>query len=196
MFTVQIRGLDERIAELYRQADPHQIARTAPGVGPVLAAAFTARLGDPHRFASLSAIRFYSGLVPKVAQSGQGDHHGGITKAGDTLLRQTLWMAADMARRTDPQLATTYVRLMNAGRHHDTAICHVATTLLTRIAACLRADQPYIIRDTDGTPITGAEGRRIVKDHHQVDPGVRAKNASRRNPQRLKHRTSRVPQSR
>ena len=197
VFTAQIRGLDERIAGLYRQADPLQIARTAPGVGPVLAAAITARLGDPHRFTSLAAIRSYSGLVPKVTQSGQtgqSEHRGGITKAGDTLLRQSLWMAADMARRADPQLAAHYVRLMNAGRHHDTAICHVATTLLTRIAACLRAGQPYVIRDVDGTAITEADGRRIVKEHHQVDPAVRAKNASRRNPQRLKHRTSRVPQ--
>jgi hypothetical protein len=61
---------------------------------------------------------------------------------------------------------------MNAGRHHDTANCHVATTLLTRIAACLRTGQPCVIRDIDGTPITEAEGRRIVKEHHQVDPAM------------------------
>ncbi|SOC57148.1 transposase [Ornithinimicrobium cerasi] len=126
MLTGQVRDVDTRIAGLYAALDPAQIARTAPGAGPVLGAAITARLGDPHRFASLAAIRSYSGLVPKVSQSGQAEHHGGITKAGDPLLRQSLRMAADMARRADPQLASTYVRLMNAGRHHDTAICHVA----------------------------------------------------------------------
>ena len=194
MLTAQIRTLDTRIARLYTTLDPQQIARTAPGVGPVLGAAITARLGDPHRFTSLAAIRSYCGLVPKVSQSGQSEHHGGITKAGDPLLRQSLWMAADMARRADPQLAATYVRLMNAGRHHDTAICHVATTLLTRLAACLRTRQDYVIRDVDGTPITKAEGRAIVKIHHQVDPAIRKKNARGRNPQRLKHRTSRVSQ--
>ncbi len=194
MLTGQVRDLDTRIARLYTSLDPRQIARTAPGVGPVLGAAITARLGDPHRFASLAAIRSYSGLVPKVSQSGQAEHHGGITKAGDPLLRQSLWMAADMARRADPQLASTYVRLMNAGRHHDTAICHVATTLLTRLAACLRTGTDYVIRDVDGTPITEAEGRAIVKIHHQVDPAIRKKNARGRNPARLKHRTSRVSQ--
>jgi hypothetical protein len=66
--------------------------------------------------------------------------------------------------------------------------------LLTRLAACLRTGQAYVIRDVDGTPITEAEGRVIVKIHHQVDPAVRKKNARGRNPQRLKHRTSRVSQ--
>ena len=64
MLTAQVRRLDECIAGLYAAVDPAQIARTAPGVGPVLAAAITARLGDPHRFTSLAAIRSYSGLVP------------------------------------------------------------------------------------------------------------------------------------
>ncbi len=102
MLTAQIRTLDTRIARLYTTLDPQRIARTAPGVGPVLGAAITARLGDPHRFTSLAAIRSYSGLVPKVLQSGQSEHHGGITKAGAPLLRQSLWMAADMARRRPP----------------------------------------------------------------------------------------------
>jgi transposase len=194
MFTAQVRALDVRIAALYREADPDQIVRTAPGVGPVLAAAIIGRLGDPHRFTSLSAIRSYSGLVPKVRQSGQAEHDGGITKAGDPMLREATWIAADMARRADPQLAAKYVRLMNTGRHHDSAICHVATALLTRIASCLRAGQPYIIRDLDGTPITEAQGRHIVTTHHQVDPAIRAKNAGTRKTQRLKHRTSRVSQ--
>lgn len=47
---------------------------------------------------------------------------------------------------------------MNAGRHHDTAIRHVATTLLTRLAACLRTGSDYVICDIDGTPITEAPG--------------------------------------
>ncbi len=57
MLSAQVRRLDERITGLYAAVDPAQIARTAPGVGPVLAAAITARLGDPHRFTSLAAIR-------------------------------------------------------------------------------------------------------------------------------------------
>jgi len=86
------------------------------------------------------------------------------------------------------------VRLMNAGRHHDSAVCHVATVLLTRVAACLRTGQPYVIRDLDGTEVTKDQGRSIVTDHHQVDPQIRARNASTSKSKRLKHRTSRGSQ--
>ena len=43
------------------------------------------------------------------------------------LLREMLFTAADHARRTDPQLAATYVRLTHGDRHRNSAICHLTT---------------------------------------------------------------------
>ena len=83
VLTAQIEDLDERIANLYHEAD---------------------------RFTSLAAVRAYSGLVPKVSQSGTSEHRLGLTKAGDPLPREALWAAADGARKVDPQLAAKYVR--------------------------------------------------------------------------------------
>lgn len=77
-------------------------------------------------------------------------------------------MAAEQARKLDPQLAAKYKRLMAAERHHDSAVCHIATTLVTRIATCWRHGELYQIRDMDGTPITQDEGKRIVQEHHQI----------------------------
>jgi transposase len=191
VLTEQIEDLDERIANLYAEADPEGLIASAPGVGPVTSGVIAGRIGDPHRFTSLAAIRAYSGLVPKVAQSGLSEHHNGLTKAGDVLLREALFAAADQARKTDPQLAARYVRLMNTDRHHDSALCHIAAILLTRIATCWRTSTPYQLRDTDGRAITQAEGRQIVRDHHQVDPKTRANAASKRHSQRLKARTGR-----
>jgi transposase len=191
VLTEQIEDLDERIANLYAEADPENIVASAPGVGPVTAGVIVGRIGDPHRFTSLAAIRAYSGLVPKVNQSGLSEHRNGLTKAGDALLREALWSAADQARRTDPQLAAKYARLMASDRHHDSAVCHIATTLLTRIATCWRAGETYVLRDTDGRIITEAEGRAIVRDHHQVDRKRRQQAADTRRSQRLKGRTGR-----
>jgi hypothetical protein len=43
-------------------------------------------------------------------------------------------MAADAARPTDPTLAARYHRIMvTCGKHHNSALCHISTTLLTRI---------------------------------------------------------------
>jgi transposase len=168
--TRQITDADERIANLYADADPTGIVASAPGVGPVISAVIAGRIGDPHRFTSLAAIRAYSGLVPKTSQSGLTKTEAAITKAGDPLLREMLFTAADAARKVDPQLAAKYQRLMAGDRHHTSAICHLASLLLTRIATCWRNGDRYILRDVDGAEITEAEGRQIVQERYQLNP--------------------------
>jgi transposase len=168
--TRQIKQIDERVANLYADADPDGIVASAPGVGPAISAVIAGRIGDPHRFTSLAAIRAYTGLVPKVSQSGVSKVESSITKAGDPLLREMLCTAADQARKIDPQIAAKYQRLMTGDRHHDSAICHLATLLVTRIATCMRTGRPYALRDVDGTAITEAQGRLIVKERYQIEP--------------------------
>lgn len=192
--SAQIKEIDERLANLYVEADPARIVASAPGVGPVISAVIVGRIGDPHRFTSLAAIRAYSGLVPKVNQSGLKETRNGVTKAGDPLLREMLFIAADHARLTDPQLAAKYVRLMSGDRHRNSAICHLATDLLTRIATCMRTGQHYVIRDVDGRVITEAEGKAIVKDRYRVDQKARVTAAGRRMRQRRRQATGRESQ--
>ncbi|MGH3984041.1 MAG: transposase [Pseudonocardiaceae bacterium] len=166
----QIADLDERIANLLDQTDPKGIVASAPGLGPVLAGAIAGRLGDPKRFRDLAAIRSYSGLVPKTNLSGLGGSQHSLTKAGDPYLREALFLAADQARRVDPQLAARYHRLTTHGKHHTSALCTVATTLLTRIASCWRTETTYQLRDTDGTPITPEQGRAICAHRYPRPP--------------------------
>jgi len=171
---LEISRLDARIAELYRAVDPKGIVRSAPGVGPVLSAGIIGRLGDVTRFANLAGIRSFTGIVPGVNQSGLVETRPGITKQGDPGLRRDLFYAADMARHHDPQLAAKYHRLIVERRlHHYAAVCHVATTLVTRIAACLRSGQHYVVRDIDGTPVTPVEARAIIADRYLIPPEVR-----------------------
>lgn len=192
--SAQIKEVDERLANFYAEADPEGIVASAPGVGPVISAVIAGRIGDPHRFTSLAAIRAYAGQVPKVNQSGVGETRGGVTKAGDPLLREMLFIAADHARLVDPQLAAKYVRLMAGDRHRDSAICHLATDLLTRIAACMRTEQRYVIRDVDGREVTETEGKTIVKTRYKVDPKRRDNAAHRRLRERRKQATGRESQ--
>lgn len=173
--TEQITKLDVRIYDLYTEADPDRIVLSAPGVGKILAGQIRGRLGDPDRFTSLAAARSFSGLVPKRNSSGVSDAVGGPTKKGDACLRQALFCAADHARKTDPQLAARYYRLMcDTRRHHTSALCTIATVLLTRIVACLRNNTPYVLRDVDGTEITPAQGRAIVAERYRIPPEIRA----------------------
>ena len=171
----QIALLDRRINDLYTEADPDGIVRSAPGVGDILAGQILGRLGDPTRFTSLAAARSFSGLVPRRNASGLTDHAGGPTKQGDACLRAALFQAADRARKVDPQLATRYQRLVcDTGRHHNSATCTIAAVLLTRITSCLRNGTHYELRDVDGTPITAEQGRAIVTERYQIPDEVRA----------------------
>lgn len=180
-FDDEISRLEERITELYNKIDPTGIVVSVPGVGTVLAAGILGRLGDPNRFATLAGIRAFSGMVPAVNQTGFSETRPGITKRGDAGLRRDLWLAADVARHIDPQLAAKYHRLITERQlHHYSALCHLATTLLTRIAACWRHNERYVIRDVDGRRITTTEGRAIVRARYRIPPEQRRR---ARNPQ-------------
>ena len=120
-------------------------------------------------------MRSFSGLVPNQRLSGTGGSTGGPTKAGDSCLRDALFLAADHARRQDPQLAARYWRLMvREGKHHTSALCSVGAVLLTRIAACLRDRVPYVMRDVDGEVITSEEGRLTCAHRYTMPAEVRS----------------------
>jgi transposase len=172
--TAEIKELDERIATLVTDLDPHGIITSAPGVGAVTAAVILGRLGDATRFRSLAAARAYTGLVPTLDSSGVHGRHGGPTKRGDALLREALFLSANQARRLDPTLAAKYQRLMiDKGKHHTSALCHIATTLLTRIVACWRAQQPYQLRTLDGQPVDKAQARQIISERYSIPADLR-----------------------
>ena len=173
--TTETRDLERKIASLLHELDPAAIMTSVPGVGAIGAAQILARLGDPARFQSLAGARSFTGLVPSLDASGTSGRHGPPTKSGDAPLREALFMAANQARRIDPALAARYHRLMvTCGKHHNSALCHISTALLTRIIACWRAGTPYQIRDLDGTPLTTAQARAIVTQRYHVSDELRA----------------------
>jgi len=174
--TQEIHELDQRIAVFLHALDPAGILTSVPGVGAINAAQILARLGDPNRFRSLAGARAFSGLVPSLDASGVNGRHGPPTKSGDAPLREALFSSANAARRIDPTLAARYHRLMvHEGKHHNSALCHVSTVLLTRIIACWRRGTPYLIRDVDGTPLMPDEARRIVQERYHVSEDLRTK---------------------
>ena len=173
--TTETRDLERKIASLLHELDPAAIMTSVPGVGAIGAAQILARLGDPARFQSLAGARSFTGLVPSLDASGTSGRHGPPTKSGDAPLREPLFMAANQARRIDPALAARYHRLMvTCGKHHNSALCHISTALLTRIIACWRAGTPYQIRDLDGTPLTAAQGRALVAARYRISDEIRA----------------------
>jgi transposase len=178
----QVRSLDaqrarleDRIARLHQQLYPADCLLTVPGVGPVVAGVIRAIVGSGHRFASLASLRAYTGLVPREDSSGETRRRGRISKAGPSVLRWALYLAADTARQWDPALAGLYRRLMvERGRTHTQALCAVASHLVGRIWAVLREGRAYQWQDLDGNPITRQQARAIALSL-KVDPATRAR---------------------
>ena len=90
----RIRELDDALAELVKDCAPVQRLMTICGCGRILAATIVAEIGDPKRFAAASNLRSYTGLVPRVHQSGERQRTGRLTRRGNPFLRYALVMLA------------------------------------------------------------------------------------------------------
>jgi transposase len=96
-----IDDLDRRIGEierwLQRSGADHRyipVLMSAPGIGWVTAFTIAAEIGDISRFSSPVKLTGYTGLCPRVSQSGEVDRRGPISKHGPRYLRWGLMEAA------------------------------------------------------------------------------------------------------
>src|SRR5207244_3561722 len=101
-----IETLDEQIDTLERElrrlgADHRYVPLlcTVPGIAWVLAYTIASEIGDVHRFASPRKLIGYTGLCPRVYQSGETDRRGALSKHGPDYLRWALVEAAHNAAR-------------------------------------------------------------------------------------------------
>jgi transposase len=82
---------------------------SAPGIGWVLAFTIAAEIGEIERFASPEKLTGYTGLCPRVNQSGDKDRRGPLSKHGPTYLRWAL-LEATMHALKHPAYAERYQR--------------------------------------------------------------------------------------
>ena len=104
-----------------------------------------------------------------------------MSKAGNRLLRTTLVRAADNARRVDPQLARIYyLQMVERGKDHLGAVCVVAAHLAERAWTVMNRGMPYVLCDTDGTPVTAEQAKAIIAERFTVPEEVRRRRRSKK----------------
>jgi transposase len=86
----QIGGYDEKIQTVYRQSPICQKLKKIPGIGPIIATAMVAAIGDARNFASGRQLAAWLGIVPGQDSSGGKQRLLGISKRGDTYLRKQM----------------------------------------------------------------------------------------------------------
>ncbi|MBC8752897.1 MULTISPECIES: IS110 family transposase [Paraburkholderia] len=175
-----VSAIEHEVEQIYQRVHPSNALRSIPGIGATLAPLLIGVLGYAKRFRNEDHIRGFCGMFPTRNSSGGLDKPGQrLTKSGSDRVKRALYIAADVARKIDPDLAAVYWRLMvNKGHHHKQAICAVATRLINRIYRVLKTGEPYVLRDREGNAITVQEGKRIVVERFTVPLEVRQ---SRRN---------------
>lgn len=184
-----LRAIESEIARhaaarevAYLAVDPDELGRSVPGLGPIGAPAVVAKMGDPAKFRSAAAFRSFTGLTPRASETGNTDRKGQpMSKAGSSLLRTTLVRAADTTRKQDPQLAAIYfTQMAERGKPHLGALCVVAAELAERTFVVMRRGTPYVLRDTDGRPVTAEEAKAIIAERFTVTEEIRARRRSRK----------------
>jgi transposase len=124
----------ERLVRRRARAD-HDVRRlmTVPGVGAVIALAYTTTIEDPARFKRSSSVAAYLGLTPRRYQSGEMDRAGHISRCGDAMLRSYLYEAANvmLRRATRPSQVSVWGHTLSERIGGRKALVAVARKLAT-----------------------------------------------------------------
>lgn len=140
--------IDQIVSDLRARGadDPNLgLVMTAPGIGWVLGYTICAELGDIGRFPSPKKLCGYTGLCPKVYQSGGTDHRGSLSKSGPKYLRWALIEAATHAAR-HPAYRDHYQRTatrLGRQRGKKVARVEVARKLTEAIWHMLTNGEPF-----------------------------------------------------
>lgn len=179
----KVAYLDKKISKFYHQIDPAEILKTHKGMGDVNASTILAATGNISRFSNVREYKSFCGLVPKKKQSTHCDKQGlPVRKSASQLLKKSYYLVAETARRWDVEYAHFYHRLIQRGRHHNQAMCALASKAAARSYALMKrlrqnrdsafseADLGYKLRDLDGNIIDSKQARNIIMEKY---PGKR-----------------------
>ena len=101
-----------------------------PGINFVSGLVILGEIGHIRRFPSAKKLCSYSGLVPRISQSGQKLYTGRITKAGRKKLR---WILVEAAQTTIRNESQAVFERIAAKKGRNVAIVAVARKILTVI---------------------------------------------------------------
>lgn len=141
----QIEKVESQLEALGKTEPTIQLLCTAPGVGPLVAAAFVSVVDDAKRFRNAHQLESYLGLVPSENSSGSQKRVGGITKKGNSYLRavlmQSAWVIVRKRDLTDPLVRWANEVVKRRGK--KVGVVAVARKLAGILWAMWKRDEVY-----------------------------------------------------
>ena len=127
----EIGSIDKSILAWHRSCEASRRLEEIPGIGPIVATALVAEIGDWKAFGSGRNLAAWIGLVPKQHTTGGKDRLGSITKQGNRYLRWLL-VAGAMA----------VIRYAQEPRHAEAAVARrLMERRPTKVAAVALANK-------------------------------------------------------
>ncbi len=148
----ELVALDQRIAQVKQQleavsaqSERCQQLLTAPGVGPMVATALTATMGNPHNYRNGREFAAFLGLVPRQYSTGGKTVLKGVGKRGNAPMRKLLIQGAQAAlrhmhKRDDP--LSRWACSLKARKGNQVAVVALANKL-ARICWALAANNTH-----------------------------------------------------
>jgi len=149
----RIKELKDKIQQEAKNDVSMQNLQSIPGVGPVVAYAFTAHIGDGSRFSTGAQVSNFIGFVPRLDYSGTIQRNGAITKQGNGYVRGLLVQAAWTAVRskTGGALQERYkYKTAGQGTSKKKTIVAIGRRLAEIMYAILRNKTTYEVRQWNG----------------------------------------------
>lgn len=137
-----IDGLEKQLTSVARQNETCQRLMEIPGVGPLIATAAVATMGEASAFKSGREFAAYVGLVPKQTGSGGKVRLLGISKRGDTYLR-TLFIHGARAASLVAKEPGPWITELKKRRPTGVAIVAMANKLARTIWAIAAHGRAY-----------------------------------------------------
>jgi transposase len=122
----QIGAIEKCIHTWHRSCEESRRLEEIPGIGPIVATALVAEVGDWKAFSSGRNLAAWIGLVPKQHSTGGKDRLGGISKQGNRYLRWLLVAGAMAVIRYARQHGTKRLWLARIMERRPTKVAAVA----------------------------------------------------------------------
>ena len=142
LYDEQIHSVEKKINHMMKQIDTK--IKSVPGIADILGPTILGEIGNIDRFSNVKKLVAFAGLDPAVSQSGRFENKSGkISKRGSPLLRQALFLAANIAIQNDENLKRFYSKKRSEGKHHFSALNAVAAKLLRIVYWVLKNNKEY-----------------------------------------------------
>ena len=135
--------LMEFAEELIRVTHPNILE--IPGIGIMSAAGIIGEIGDISNFYSSDALYAFTGLDPRVYESGKYKAtRVKISRKGSPYLRNALYLASECVIRFEPTFMEYYSKKISEGKTFRVALGHVAKKLVRVLYTMMKRNLNYI----------------------------------------------------